>query len=90
MQNDDVADRPSYQALVDPLQSDESSESKQESVAATAPSSLPPLSQHKEPTSQSQSAPIQIQLPLQLDFDEIAGVRRETYLLYCRCRLYTV
>lgn len=81
-QNDDIVDRPSYQALVDPLQSDESSESKQESIAAL------PSQQHKEhhgnnvgqnsiPQSQlfeSQSTPIQIKLPLQLDFDEIAGV----------------
>lgn len=79
LQNDDVADRPSYQALVDPLQSDESSESKQESVAS-------PLSQHKDQGNgpshnfpsqsqfESQGTPIQIKLPLQLDFDEIAGV----------------
>lgn len=80
-QNDDIADRPSYQALVDPLQSDESSESKQESIAA-------PLSQTKEQGNngaphnpippqlpfESQGTPIQIKLPLQLDFDDIAGV----------------
>lgn len=80
-QNDDVADRPSYQALVDPLQSDESSESKQESVASPSPPPPPPplpsshshLRNSFSPQSQSQSAPIQIKLPLQLDFDEIAG-----------------
>lgn len=78
-QNDDMADRPSFQALVDPLQSDESSESKQESVAATAASPSAPPSPHSfshnalPSQSQSQNAPIQIKLPLQLDFDEIAG-----------------
>lgn len=78
-QNDDAADRPSYQALVDPLQSDESAESKQESIAAPPPqhkheqtaippSSIPIQSQFE------QSTPIQIKLPLELDFDDIAGV----------------
>jgi hypothetical protein len=82
VQNDDVADRPSYQALVDPLQSDESSESKQESIAAPPP---PSASQHREQVSMpqnsvpmqnqfDQSTPIQIKLPLQLDFDDLAGV----------------
>ena len=83
LQNDDVVDRPSYQALVDPLQSDESSESKQESIAAPPPPTS--ASQHKEhqqilsqnvPVQNQfdQSTPIQIKLPLQLDFDDIAGV----------------
>ncbi len=83
-----MADRPSYQALVDPLQSDESAESKQESIAA-------PVSQQKEQNSaaqnsvpvqtqfDSQSTPIQIKLPLQLDFDEIAGV--SIRILYKGC-----
>jgi len=82
LQNDDVVDRPSYQALVDPLQSDESAESKQESIAAPPPTSA---SQHKEQMSMSQNSipmqnqfdqgtPIQIKLPLQLDFDDLAGV----------------
>lgn len=81
LQNDDIADRPSYQALaVDPLQSEESSESKQESIAAA------PMSQQKEQNAapqnsvpiqsqfDSQSTPIQIKLPLQLDLDDIASV----------------
>ncbi|XP_065204890.1 uncharacterized protein Msr-110 [Planococcus citri] len=85
-QNEDVGDRPSYQALVDPLQSDESSESKQESIAATASPPPPPqqpmhsFSHHDHGNrnpSQSQSAPIQIKLPLQLDFDELAGTLME-------------
>lgn len=50
---------------MDPLQPEESSESKHESLVPPPP----PQGAQQEPPS-----PIQIKLPLQLDFDEIAGV----------------
>uniref|UniRef100_A0A069DUS4 Uncharacterized protein n=1 Tax=Panstrongylus megistus TaxID=65343 RepID=A0A069DUS4_9HEMI len=56
-------DRPTYQHLVDPLDSEETADNKRESV-------LPPAGEHQD---QLPEQPIQLKLPLQLDFDELAG-----------------
>ncbi|RZF36025.1 hypothetical protein LSTR_LSTR005841 [Laodelphax striatellus] len=53
----------SYQNLVDPLQSDESSDNKHETL-------LPPP---PPPSNGGESSGFQFKMPLQLDFDEIAG-----------------
>lgn len=63
-------DRPMFQALVDPLDTEESSHTKRESAE-------PRGHQQNEPQQSEDSRddqPIQIKLPLQLDFDELAGV----------------
>ncbi|XP_014248321.1 uncharacterized protein LOC106665990 isoform X2 [Cimex lectularius] len=60
---DNIEDRPSYQHLVDPLDSEESSQTKRESV-------VPPALENAQ-TGQEQ--PVQIKLPLMLNFDELAG-----------------
>lgn len=72
VKSEDVADRPQYQALVDPLQSDETSDSKQEELPVHQQSTRNVESQttgNDQPT-----PPVQIKLPLELDFDEIVGV----------------
>lgn len=67
-----MADRPQYQALVDPLQSEETSDSKQEELPTHQQSTRNAESQT---TGNDQPAtPVQIKLPLELDFDEIVGV----------------
>lgn len=68
----ELEDQPQYQHLVaDPLQSEESAEAKRESLAPPPPPSA--ASQH-DSSSQQDSVPIQLKLPLTLDFDDIAGV----------------
>nr|XP_024217304.1 mediator of RNA polymerase II transcription subunit 15 isoform X1 [Halyomorpha halys] len=63
---ENVEDRPQYQHLVvDPLDSEESAHTKQESVV------LPQQEQQQE--QQSQEHTVHLKLPLQLDFDELAG-----------------
>jgi len=62
-QQDVGEERPSFQHLVDPLESEETSQSKRESV-------VPPQAPSNN---QNEDEPIQIKLPLQLDFDELAG-----------------
>lgn len=72
LQSEEAADRPQYQALVDPLQSDETSDSKQEEL---------PVHQQSTRNAETQTAgndqpaaPVQIKLPLELELDEIVGV----------------
>uniref|UniRef100_A0A2S2QNB1 Uncharacterized protein n=1 Tax=Sipha flava TaxID=143950 RepID=A0A2S2QNB1_9HEMI len=74
-QSEEAADRPQYQALVDPLQSDETTDSKQEELPVHQQSTRNTESQT---TGIDQSAtPVQIKLPLELDFDEIVGALLE-------------
>ncbi|XP_022187476.2 SWI/SNF chromatin-remodeling complex subunit SNF5 isoform X2 [Nilaparvata lugens] len=56
----------SYQNLVDPLQSDESSDNKHETL-------LPPPPPAPNAAGNGDSSGFQFKMPLQLDFDEIAG-----------------
>lgn len=73
LKSEEAADRPQYQALVDPLQSDETSDSKQEELPVHQQSTRNAESQttgNDQPTT-----PIQMKLPLELDFEEIIGVR---------------
>lgn len=72
-QSEDAADRPQYQALVDPLQSDETSDSKQEELPVHQQSTRNAESQTAG-NDQSAQTPVQIKLPLELDIDEIVGV----------------
>lgn len=68
----ELEDQPQYQHLVaEPLQSEESTEARRETVAPPPPPA---------PTPQQDSTPIQLKLPLTLDFDDIAGVCRLTHL----------
>lgn len=74
-----MADRPQYQALVDPLQSDETSDSKQEELPVHQQSARNADSQQSAAAgvnnnNDQPSTPVQIKLPLELDFDEIVGV----------------
>jgi len=77
VQSEEAADRPQYQALVDPLQSDETSDSKQELPGGHQPSVRSAESQTVDAAvgnEQPAAPPVQIKLPLELDFDEIVGV----------------
>lgn len=74
-QSEEAADRPQYQALVDPLQSDETSDSKQEELPVHQQSTRNVESQT---TGNDQPAtPVQIKLPLELELDEIVSALLE-------------
>lgn len=83
VQSEEAADRPQYQALVDPLQSDETSDSKQEELPGHQQSVRNVESQTSGADAagndQSAAPPVQIKLPLELDFDEIVGVSVNFY-----------
>jgi len=74
LKSEEAVDRPQYQALVDPLQSDETSDSKQEELPVHQHSTRNAESQTTGNNDQQPAAPVQIKLPLELDFDEIVGV----------------
>lgn len=74
IKSDEAADRPQYQALVDPLQSDETSDSKQEELPVHQQTTRNAESPSAGNNDQQPAAPVQIKLPLELDFDEIVGV----------------
>ncbi|KAK9502368.1 hypothetical protein O3M35_011157 [Rhynocoris fuscipes] len=66
-------DRPTFQHLVDPLDSEETADNKRESIVV-APESQEQVQDHQQQQQQNQQQqPIQLKLPLQLDFDELAG-----------------
>lgn len=69
----EMEDQPQYQHLVDPLQSDESvAADKRESLVPPPAPAAQTLQQAAQ--QQDMSAPIQLKLPLTLDFDDLAGV----------------
>lgn len=76
-QSEEAVDRPQYQALVDPLQSDETSDSKQEELPVHQQSTRNIESPTTGNNDQQPAAPVQIKLPLELDFDEIVGALLE-------------
>jgi hypothetical protein len=76
-QSEEAVDRPQYQALVDPLQSDETSDSKQEELPVHQQSTRNVESSTTGNNDQQPASPVQIKLPLELDFDEIVGALLE-------------
>jgi len=74
LKSEEAVDRPQYQALVDPLQSDETSDSKQEELPVHQQSTRNVESSTTVNNDQQPAAPVQIKFPMELDFDEIVGV----------------
>ncbi|XP_050544768.1 uncharacterized protein LOC126907484 [Daktulosphaira vitifoliae] len=76
-QSEEAADRPQFQALVDPLQSDESSDSKQEELPVHQQISRNVESQQQAAISggnePSAPTPVQVKLPMDLDLEGIIG-----------------
>ncbi|XP_050434266.1 uncharacterized protein LOC126841711 [Adelges cooleyi] len=73
-QSEEAADRPQFQALVDPLQSDESTDSKQEELPVHQHTARN-AEQQQQTSNNEQAAPaqVQIKLPMELDLEEIIG-----------------
>jgi len=76
-QSEEAVDRPQYQALVDPLQSDETSDSKQEELPVHQQSTRNAENPTTGNNDQQPATPVQIKFPMELDFDEIVGALLE-------------